>query len=247
MEYIKYTLIAFLLVACSGDDTNATDSATTIETLADLVAQNDIEIDNVIACASGSENPDEIIAYVYPRPGATDLRYFETSNATVDKDDFNEYLQIDLPIEDFFNGYLKTFTRQTVEEKWVIISFRESGILHISNPIRLKHQVANTVFTDQIAVDQTTPGMPLFTWDNLSNDDNAIYFQVVSDQTDELLSGTYTFEEQFQYYVLDNVVLNITEETPPDIISETNYGFTLMGVSEDNWVNVLGQRSFVSE
>lgn len=244
MEYIKYTLIALLIVACSSDDSNSLDA---IVTLADLIDQNDIEIGSVIACASGSENPNEIIAYVYPRPEATDLRYFETSNATVDKDDYNEYLPIDVPIEDFFNGYLKTFTRQTIEEKWVIISFRESGILHLSNPIRLKHQAANTVFTDQITVDQSELGMPLFTWDNLSNEDNAIYFQVVSDQTDELLSGTYTFEEQFQYYQLDNVVLNITEETPPDIIPETNYGFTLMGVSEDNWVNVLAQRSFVAE
>jgi len=37
---------------------------------------------------------------------------------------------------------------------------------------------------------------------------------VITDETNELLSGTYTFETQFQYYLLDNVVLNITEETP---------------------------------
>lgn len=247
MEYIKYILIVFLLISCDDDDTTENTDVNTVETLADLVAQNDIEIDNVIACASGSDNLNEIIAYVYPRPGATDLKYFETTNATVDKNDYSEYIEIDLPTQDFFNGYLKTFTRQTTEEKWVIVSFRESGILHLSNPIRLKHQTTNTAFTDQVTVDQTEFGMPLFTWANLSDEENAIYFQVVSDQTDELLSGTYTFEEQFQYYELDNVVLNITLETPPELISETNYGFTLMGVSEDNWVNVLAQRSFVTE
>ncbi len=247
MEFIKYFFVAFLLVSCGEDDTTVQEITSEITTLADLVAQNDIEIDNVIACASGSQNANEIIAYVYPRPDATDLRYFETASATVDKNDYTEYQEIDIPVQDFFNGYLKTFKRQTIEEKWVIISFRESGILHLSNPIRLKHQTANTSFTDQVIVDQTEPGMPLFTWDDFSSEENAIYFQVVSDQTNELLSGTYTFEEQFQYYELDNVVLNITLETPPELISQTNYGFTLMGVSEDNWVNVLAQRSFITE
>ena len=43
------------------------------------------------------------------------------------------------------------------------------------------------------------------------------------------------------------MVLNITEETPPSLLSQEDYYFTLMGVSEDNWVNVLGQRTFTVE
>ena len=246
MKSIKYVFIILLCVACNQDD-GANDIDTLDNTLANLVAQNDVQIDNVIACAAGSENPNEIIAYVYPRPGATDLRYFETPNAQVDKNDFDLYTEINLPAQDFFNGYLRTFTRQTEEEKWVIISFRESDTLHISNPIRLKHQTQNTVFTDAIAVSQEQAGEPVFIWDNLSNPDNAIYFQVVSDATDELLSGTYTFEEQFQFYNLSNVVLNITEETPPSLIAQDEYYFTLMGVSEDNWVNAFGRRIFTAE
>lgn len=233
----------FLLVACNSDDV-ASDQVGA--TLADLVAQNTVEIDNVIACASGSVNPNEIIAYVYPRPGATDLRYFETENANVDKDEYQNYMQIDLPEEDFFNGYLKTFTRQTLEEKWVIISFRESGKLHLSNPILLKHQTQNTIFTTTVAIDQSQAGMPLFSWDSLVQAPDAIYFQVVTDASNELLSGTYTFDSQFRYYQLDNVVLDITQETPPDLINAARYGFTLMGVSEDNWVNTLLQTEFVA-
>lgn len=243
MENTKYLflLCAFAFLGCT---TDSEQEEVVITTLANLVASSEVEIDNVIACASGSENEDEIIAYVYPRPGATDLRYFETANTAVDKNDYTEYVQIILPEEDFFNGYLKTFTRQTVEEKWVIISFRESGILHLSNPILLKHQTQNTQFTDQITIEEPDQAMPFFSWENLADDRNAIYFQVVSDASNELLSGTYTFQEQWQYYLLDNVVLNITLETPPQLLPETTYGFTLMGVSEDNWVNVLGQRSF---
>ncbi len=236
----------FLLVACNSDENANVQSDTSSDTLATLVAQNTIEIDNVIACASGSVNPNEVIAYVYPRPGATDLRYFETENITVDKNNYENYIQIVLPEGDFFNGYLKTFTRQTSEEKWVIISFRESGILHLSNPIRLKHQTQNTNFSTSVDIDQSQPGSPLFNWDTIVQPLDAIYFQVVSDTSDELLSGTYTFEPQFRYYELNNVVLNVTEETPPELINGIDYGFTVMGVSEDNWVNTLLQIDFTA-
>lgn len=242
MSGIKYLCFFLLCIACSQDD--VVNNEFEVNVLSDLVSQNDVQLDNVIACASGSPNKNEIIAYVYPRPGATNLRYFETADITVDKNDFSLYTQIDLPIQDFFNGYLKTFTRQTEKEKWVIISFRESDTLHISNPILLKHQTQNTLFTDEVAISQEQAGAPLFVWDNLANPDNAIYFQVVSDATNELLSGTYTFEEQFQFYNLSNVVLNITEQTPPSLIAQDEYYFTLMGVSEDNWVNAFGRRSF---
>ncbi len=237
-------IIVLILTSCESDDTNNNEVFT--ETLATLVAQNTIEIDNVIACASGSENPDEIIAYVYPRPGASDIRYFETENTTVDKNDYANYVQIALPAEDFFNGYLKTFTRQTAVEKWVIISFRESGILHLSNPIRLKHQSQNTSFSTNVDINQEVVGSPLFKWEAIVQSEDAIYFQVISDGANELLSGTYTFEPQFRYYELDNVVLNITEEIPPSLINNTNYGFTLMAVSEDNWVNTFISTSFIT-
>ncbi len=233
----------FLLTACNSDDITTDQTGTT---LADIVAQNTVEVDNVIACASGSVNVNEIVAYVYPRPGATDLRYFETENASVDKNEYQNYVQIDLPEEDFFNGYLKTFTRQTLEEKWVIISFRESGKLHLSNPILLKHKTQNTIFSTTVTIDQSQAGMPLFIWDSLVQAPDAIYFQVVTDASNELLSGTYTFEPHFRYYQLNNVVLNITQEMPPNLIDTSMYGFTLMGVSEDNWVNTLLQTEFVA-
>ena len=248
MRKTNFLWVCFLvlLLSCNSDNETIVEQDDD-GSLATLVAQNTIEIDNVIACASGSENPNEIIAYVYPRPGASDIRYFETETVTVDKNDYQNYTQVLLPEGDFFNGYLKTFTQQTAVEKWVIISFRESGILHLSNPIRLKHQTQNTHFTDIVSIDQSQTGMPLFNWEPLVQPQDAIYFQVVSDASNELLSGTYTFEPQFRYYQLGNVVLNITEETPPELISQTPYGFTVMGVSEDNWVNTLLQAAFVLE
>lgn len=237
MGNIKYIIIlCFVLMGCKADDDV---SKPTINTLADLVAINEIEVDNVIACASGSEVDNEIIAYVYPRPGATDLSYFETINVEVDKNDYTNYEKVDLTPEDLFNGYLKKFTRQISTEKWVVISFRESGKVHLSNPIRLKHQTQNTILGNAIAINQEVSGEPRFNWGPIVSNNDAIYFQVISDASSALISGTYTFESQFQFYNLDNVVLNITDGVPSSLITGNSYRFTLMTVSEDNWVNYL--------
>ena len=81
--------------------------------------------------------------------------------------------------------------------------------------------------------------MPLFSWRDNFVSDNAIYFQVLTTQQGDLLSGTYTNQNKFQYYKLDNVVLNITKQEPPVLQRGTAYLFTLMDVSRDNWVNVV--------
>lgn len=245
MNGIKYIILAFLCIACNQD--NSDDTLVVIETLADLVAVNTVQIDNVIACASGSETDNEFVAYVYPRPGASDLRFFETTDVMVDKNDYEQYVPGIEESEDLFNGFLKKFTAQSQTEKWVIITFKEEGELHLSNPIRIKHQTQNTIFTDQVTINQSQEGMPLFSWSAIVSELDAIYFQVVSDSSNEFLSGTYTFEDMFRYYKLDNVVLNVTPDTPPALEKEQSYEFLLMAVSEDNWVNSFVTRSFVAQ
>jgi len=241
--YYIYALFSFYFIfyGCSSDEGVSEEDTS----LASLVSLNEIEIDNVIACASGSKtNENDIIAYVYPRPGVTDIRYYETSSVDEDKNEYENYTRIDVELMDFFNGYLKKMTRTTTDEKWVIITFFEDGKLQLSNPIRLKHKTKPTEFTNSVEVNNEEEAMPLFSWNDGVFDDNKIYFQIISDTTNELLSGTYTFEKTFQYYVLDNVVLNITRETPPVLDRSQEYNFTLMGVSEDNWVNLFIENPF---
>lgn len=245
-----YILLVILCTACSSDENteSITENEVTSNTsLASLIEENTIEIDNVIACAASSEaDPNTIIAFVYPREGATDIRFYETENAEVDKNEYTNYLQIPLQEEDFFNGYLKMFKRTVSKEKWVIITFFEDNKLHLSNPIRLKQLDIPTEYTSEVTINTRDVGMPLFIWKDGAIAENAIYFQVISDEANELLSGTYTFEKQFQYYLLDNVVLNITRQEPPILEPDSSYNFTLMGVSEDNWVNLFIQRNFTN-
>ncbi len=237
-------VLMFALVACSEND-DATEINTTSLTLAEMIAEGPVELDNVIACASGSEvDANEVIVYLYPRPGVTNIRYFETETVEVSPTDYESYTEVEVTTMDYFNGYLLQIKRQLDQEKWVIVTFEEEGALQVSNPIRLKHLTQNTQFRDGFHVGSLPTGMPSFAWGNVATSFDAIYFQVVSDANNDLLSGTYTFEAQFQYYKTDNVVLNITEGIPPDLEPGMSYNFTVLGVSEDNWVNLIGQKPF---
>ncbi len=203
-----------------------------------------IDLGGVIACAASDENSGDILTFYYPEAGATDIRFYQTETADIDNSDFSNYIRVFLNSAPFFNGYLGKFTQASSHEKWIIVTFELDGEVKISNPIRSKQISKPTVWNDLVDIDQSEPGMPVFMWDHDAAGDNAIYFQVISDTQNNLLSGTYTYENHFLYYNTSNVVLNITTQTPPLLISNDAYNFTLMGVSEDNWVNVVINKNF---
>ena len=238
---ITQLLILLLLGSCSTDQL---DGEGTLDAFTDDI---EIVLDNVIACAASNENDDLVSVFLYPRDGATNLQYFETETAEVDKNDFKQYRPRQLALKDVFNGFLKKYEVSVTDEKWVIVTFDEDGKRHLSNPIRLKQRTKPTEYLPQnIRVDSSTT-MPNFTWQDGRYDDTEIYFQVVSDAANNLLSGTYTFEKNFQYYELENVVLNITKGNPLTLKSGDSYGFTLLSVSEDNWVNQFSAVPFTIE
>ena len=68
---------------------------------------------------------------------------------------------------------------------------------------------------------------------------------VITNNENNLLSGTYTYDQWFQYYQLNNVVLNVTRNTPPDLEVANTYNFVMMGVSLDNWVNLVIIKDFI--
>jgi hypothetical protein len=63
----------------------------------------------------------------------------------------------------------------------------------------------------------------------------------------DFISGTYTYDNYFEYNITSNVVLNINTIMPENLVLDTTYNFTLMAVSEDNWVNLVIQKSFVAK
>jgi hypothetical protein len=217
---------------------------TVLLTLAQMANSGTVAFESVIACAAGTEDSELVIVYVYPRPGATNLRLFSTASETVDPNDFENYTEMPFEGVDYFNGYLQQIEIVPSSEKWVVLSFEEAGVFQLSNPIRLKQLTQNTRYRANVHMNDVITGMPLFSWGNIATPDDAIYFQVVSNEQQDLLSGTYTFETTFRYYKTDNVVLDITRNTPPELQPGEAYNFTLLSVSEDNWVNVIANKPF---
>ncbi|WP_345164864.1 hypothetical protein [Algibacter aquimarinus] len=242
MNKIIHIIICFaLLLSCSEDNDDV------LQTLAVYTQGQTIEMGAVIACAASDKDTGEVLTFYYPELGASNIRFYETVNADVDESNFDNYTKNSLSPEPFFNGHLGKFIQNDLVEKWIIITFELDGEIKISNPIRTKQVSKPTVWNDSVTINQLLTGMPNFSWEDDSEGDNAIYFQVISDDENNLLSGTYTFENNFLYYNTDNVVLNVTTNSPPDLILNNKYNFTLMDVSLDNWVNLVIQKSFIAE
>jgi hypothetical protein len=130
-------------------------------------------------------------------------------------------------------------------ERQGIVTYITDGTLHISNPITIKANTKPTEVNPSLLNIIANNTNPRFEWEDGTYKENAIYFHVVSDLNGNLISGTYTFEKNFTFYELNNVVLNITDpSTNPSLESNTTYKFTLMGVSLDNWVNILIEEEF---
>ena len=232
-----------LLVSCSKHEIIDDDSLAYFEKYNEYSMQGE----NVIACAASDETQaDKTFVFFYPVPGAVEIKYYETSTVFVDENDYTNYKLVDLPVEPVFNGYLQRFVRESDNEAWGIVVYKTSGAFHISDPIRIKNKTKPTEWSSAVTVAGTDSVNPKFTWQDGAIKENVIYFEVVTDANNKLLSGTYTTDKFFEYYKLNNVTLNITRETPPEILPNNTYRFTMMGVSEDNWVNLVLQKQFTT-
>jgi len=239
MRFLKYIVICLFFTACDTND----DVVVTGDSLATYLSNKQIETGAVIACAASEEDTNNILTFFYPETGATNIRFYQTETATVDKLDYSKYTIRTIESEPFFNGYLGKFTTQATNEHWIIVTFELDNEVRISNPIRTKQIIKPSVWNDEVSVNQASALMPVFNWEANAVSDNAIYFQVVSTENNDLISGTYTYDNNFQFYNTFNVVLNITEGTP-ELENNSNYNFTLMDVSLDNWVNLVSQKAF---
>ena len=233
-------MLFLIIVSCSNDDDTGSDAS-----LATYILNKTTETGAVIACAASAMDSNDILVFFYPESGASNIKLFETQGLDIDHQEFTNYVERTSDPMPVFNGYLGKHVITSSFEKWVIVTFELDNEVKISNPIRIRHIAKPTVWTNDVLISSLPLGMADFAWTDNPNGDNAIYFQVVTDVQNSLLSGTYTYDNSFQYYNTTNVVLNITRQTPPDLISGQSYNFTLMDVSLDNWVNTVIEKNFV--
>jgi len=250
MKKIAFFLSIILLVSCSSDD----DSSNEPYSLTQHFQENiDLFQADLVACAGGKENGlfdtfnEPTTVFFYPIEGATDFRYFEATSVS-DSMNFDKYYEKDLVDEPVFNGYLWKFINTDFDgERMGIVTYNTPGNLHVCQPIRLKTNIKPTEVDPEKASVDVTGVNPTFEWEQGIINENVIYFQVISDLDGNLISGTYTIEQNFTFYDLGNVVFNITDpDSNPTLDPNTEYVFTLMGVSEDNWVNLFSEFSFMT-
>lgn len=249
MKKLIFIILTLLLFSCDEEDPVLNELV-----LADYIRLNSsLALADLVACAGGQADgllesaaePTDV--FFYPITGATDFRYFEAENVA-DSSDFTKYVAKELKSEPIFNGYLWKFNNTPFTgERMGVVTYKTAGKLHVCTPIRQKTNSKPTEVNPDLVEINENGTMPSFTWADGLIDENVIYFQVISDAENNLISGTYTIEKDFTFYDLSNVVFNITDSTfTPTLEPNKAYRFTMMGVSEDNWVNLLIEKDFTT-
>ena len=221
------------------------------ENLREYADANPVSDEWLIACAVGNEDgyrgadTEPIEVFFYPEGEARSFRYFKTKNLDANPTDFAAYKEIkDLKSEEVFNGALRKFKVDEKKEHWGIVTYLIADSLHISDPIKIQHSSRKTEKDENLVTYLADGVNPQFDWVDGTYAENVIYFQVISSLDGDLISGTYTTEKHFQFYDLSNVVINITPIFNPTLTSKQTFNFTLMSISDDNWVNVAVNKEF---
>ena len=187
MKLVKALSILFLLVSCRSDDTQEPIES---NILSEVIEGSAFEVGAVIACAASDVNTvSQVNVYFYPENNATNFKLYETVSVDVNPNDFSNYTLVDIIDTSFFNGFLRQYSRVIDTEKWLVVTYNLGEDIKISNPIRSKQFSKASVFNQTITINQNTSTMPLFSWENDLVGDNAIYFQIVSDINDTVLSA----------------------------------------------------------
>lgn len=235
-----FLLVLFIFISCTEKEAL---SNTLLQEYLEIHSNK--ELDEVIACAGSKKgNENTVFIYYYPIVGSSEYRYYETENSGVDPNDFSNYRLKSFPSEGVFGNKLSLYIRDLDHEAWGIVTFLSEGKVHKSNPIRLKQKSNPTKYNENVSIDFSQQESPKFSWNKslLSND--AIYFQALVNEKDKFISGTYTNELCFRYYDISNVVLDINLGTPAILDTTIKHTITILGVSEDNWVNLQAEKIF---
>lgn len=229
------------------------------QSLSSFIRSNNLteQADSLIACAFSGDHaflPQglgadvRILSYSYFPEG--DFLYFHSTDRVAASSDLSHYIyRRALGARNVASGFFEAIPMVQPAagtfERMIVVRVIE-GRIYLSNTIFIKGIDELTAsFSGDLAIEDEPQGTPRFIWPE-SPGDNVIYFQLLTDGNDQVVSGTYTVEPEFTYYQTDNVVLNVSPGTPPTSLPATNGPFrmTVMGVGANNWVNFIRDVDF---
>ena len=233
-------LMCCLVFACSEDT-----DITIPRNLQEYIDENsNVEEKAIFACAANDpSNTSKASIFYYPEAGASDVRYYELTAATLDETVYANYKRQNLASKEMFGGKLQRLSRSGSSESWCLVTYVVQGVLRISEPIKLNNTSKSTAYSKDVFIDYKTIIEPNFTWEDGARNESVLYFQVVTDEEEDFISGTYTEDTFFQYY--DETKENINTTTPKTLQEDEVYNFTMMGIGVDNWVHIIIEEQFI--
>lgn len=234
---IRYSFLIFLgslLFSCtSPSDKNLQEYTSSFEAVKD----------NLVSCAaSDPSNDNASIVFYKTIAGANNLRFWHSETYS---EDLLDYTILDqLVADDLFNGFMGKYDT-SIGNGSVILSLEKGDTLIYCKPIEILSKDQEALRDNDINIDQSDILNPSFDWPESTIDPSSIYFHLIVDSDDnEAISGTYSYENTFTFYMLDNVVFNVTEKSDPQLFVDKNYEITLMQVSDNNWVTKISTKVF---
>ncbi|WP_299013156.1 hypothetical protein [uncultured Polaribacter sp.] len=230
------------LVACSQDN-----DVLVSRNLQQFLDENNTIIEDGVTAfaANANANTNLVHIFYFPEEGATNVRYYELTDPSLDENNFANYRRQSLNSQTVFGGKLARFVRASALESYCLVTYFLDGELKISSPIKLQSQSKTTTYSDNVVINYKTRIEPNFTWEESSSADHERYFQVISNEENNFLSGTFTKETFFQFYDEDNVTTTINTETPKALEEDEVYNFTMMDIGKDNWVTNIIEEQFI--
>jgi hypothetical protein len=242
---MDFKKIVFLLICISVCSCSEDTDIIVPRNLQEYIDENSNVGEETIFAYAANASSNTSLAYIfyYPEEGASDIRYYELTAATLDETIFENYRRRSLVSTEVFGGKLQRFSRSGSSESWCLVTYVIQGVLRISEPIKLNNTSKSTAYSDDVSINYKTTIEPNFTWEDGARNESVIYFQVISDEEENFISGTKTADTFFQYY--DETTDNINTTAPKNLVEDEVYNFTMMGIGEDNWVNILIEEQFI--
>lgn len=243
--------LALLFAACKEEDTDEAGYS-----LRSYIKDNGdpvIQMDSILAYATESipsfmENTGDPISVFYlPPENSTEYIMFESDKYSINVNDLTTFYEIALESRTEYDGAFVRFLHPALEfPRWARISCKKNGQILISNAFLINTMSDSTKYCPglvEIDFDQLT--QPLFSWYNDSIPGTSMYLQIVATADQEMLSGTFTTDQYFQFYVLDNVIRNIHDVSPSPVLTKgQTYSFTVLGMGADYWVEMVSDSTF---